>query len=85
MMTLVRAVTAWRKGGVRCANMLRPSETAEMVATTEKGIGQVNILANNAGIHHVAPVEDRPIEKWDAIIAINLCAAFHAVRLLWPA
>ena len=44
----------------------------------------VDILVNNAGIQHVAPVEDFPVERWDAIIAINLSAAFHTIRLVMP-
>jgi 3-hydroxybutyrate dehydrogenase len=81
----IRAVAAHGpKVAFDAANMLLPNEIAEMVATTEKGFGRVDILVNNAGIQHVAPVEDFPIEKWDAIIAINLSAAFHAVRAAVP-
>ena len=47
--------------------------------------GQVDILVNNAGIQHVAKIEDFPIERWDAIIAINMSSAFHATRLALPA
>jgi 3-hydroxybutyrate dehydrogenase len=54
------------------------------VATTEKTFGTVDVLVNNAGIQHVAKVEDFPIEKWDAVIAINLSAAFHAIRAALP-
>ena len=46
--------------------------------------GSVDILVNNAGIQHVSPVEDFPVEKWDAIIAINLTSAFHTTRLALP-
>jgi 3-hydroxybutyrate dehydrogenase len=66
------------------ANMLRHNQIAEMVAKAERDFGAVDILVNNAGIQHVAPVEEFPIEKWDAIIAINLSAAFHAVRAAVP-
>ena len=66
------------------ANMLRHNQIADMVAKAEKDFGQVDILVNNAGIQHVAPIEEFPIEKWDAIIAINLTAAFHAVRAVVP-
>jgi 3-hydroxybutyrate dehydrogenase len=66
------------------ANMLRPAEIAEMVAKAERDFGSVDILVNNAGIQHVSPVEDFPIEKWDAIIAINLTSAFHSVRAAVP-
>ncbi len=66
------------------ANMLKADEIAAMVADAEAGLGSVDILVNNAGIQHVAPIEDFPIEKWDQIIAINLSAAFHAIRAAVP-
>ncbi len=66
------------------ANMLRHNQIADMVTKCEKDFGSVDMLVNNAGIQHVAPVEDFPIEKWDAIIAINLTSAFHAVRAAVP-
>ena len=56
----------------------------EMVAFAEDAFGGVDILVNNAGIQHVAPVDDFPPAKWDAIIAINLSSAFHAVRAALP-
>ena len=59
-------------------------ETTEMVATAEKTFGALDILVNNAGIQHVAPIEKFPIEKWDAIIAINLSASFHSIRAAVP-
>lgn len=62
------------------ADMTKPTEIAEMMATAERILGPVDILVNNAGIQHVAPVEEFPIEKWDAIIAINLSSAFHTTR-----
>lgn len=66
------------------ANMLRHNQIAEMVERCEKELGSVDILVNNAGIQHVAPVEEFPIEKWDAIIAINLTSAFHTTRAAVP-
>jgi len=66
------------------ANMLRNNQIADMVGKCEKDFGSVDILVNNAGIQHVAPIEEFPIEKWDAIIAINLSSAFHAVRAAIP-
>ncbi len=66
------------------ADMSRPAEIAAMVAQAARELGGVDILVNNAGIQHVAPVEDFPVEKWDAIIAINLSAAFHAIRAALP-
>jgi 3-hydroxybutyrate dehydrogenase len=67
------------------ADMTRPEEIAAMVAAAEKEFGAVDILVSNAGIQHVAPVEDFPPEKWDQIIAINLSATFHAIRAAVPA
>jgi 3-hydroxybutyrate dehydrogenase len=55
-----------------------------MIATAQAELGSVDILVNNAGIQFVSPIEDFPIEKWDAIIAINLSAAFHAIRAAIP-
>ena len=55
-----------------------------MVAQAARELGGVDILVNNAGIQHVAPVEEFPVEKWDAVIAINLSAAFHAIRAALP-
>jgi 3-hydroxybutyrate dehydrogenase len=66
------------------ADMTKPAEIAEMVATTEKTFGAVDVLVNNAGIQFVARVEDFPIEKWDAVIATNLSAAFHTTRVAIP-
>ena len=66
------------------ANMAIPAEIAAMVADAEKRFGAVDILCNNAGIQHVAPVDEFPLDKWDAIIAINLSASFHAIRAALP-
>ncbi|MDB5627089.1 MAG: 3-hydroxybutyrate dehydrogenase [Tardiphaga sp.] len=66
------------------ADMTRPAEIAGMIALAESSFGSVDILINNAGIQFVAPVEDFPIEKWDAIIAINLSSAFHGIRAAVP-
>jgi 3-hydroxybutyrate dehydrogenase len=66
------------------ADMTKPAEIADMIRTSEKTHGAVDILVNNAGIQHVAPIEEFPIEKWDQIIAINLSAAFHAIRAAVP-
>ena len=66
------------------ADMTKPAEIAEMVATTEKTFGACDVLVNNAGIQFVAKVEDFPIEKWDAVIATNLSAAFHTCRVALP-
>jgi 3-hydroxybutyrate dehydrogenase len=62
------------------ADMSRPDAVRGMVEQAEAELGTVDILVNNAGIQHVSPIEDFPPEKWDAILAINLSAAFHATR-----
>ncbi|MBN8979879.1 MAG: 3-hydroxybutyrate dehydrogenase [Rhizobiales bacterium] len=66
------------------ADMSKPAEIAEMIAFAEKTYGSVDVLVNNAGIQFVSPIEEFPIEKWDAIIAINLSSAFHAIRAVVP-
>ncbi|MCL4766632.1 MAG: 3-hydroxybutyrate dehydrogenase [Hyphomicrobiaceae bacterium] len=66
------------------ADMLRHNQIADMVAAAERNFGRLDILVNNAGIQHVSPVEEFPIEKWDAVIAINLSAPFHAIRAAVP-
>ncbi len=67
------------------ADMSKPSEIEAMMAFAAETFGQVDILVNNADIQHVARVEHFPVEKWDAILAINLSSAFHASRLALPA
>src|SRR5665811_214261 len=62
------------------ADMSKPAEIADMIRLTEKSFGSLDVLVNNAGIQHVANIEDFPVEKWDAIIAINLSSAFHTIR-----
>ena len=71
--------------GYHGADMSKPAEIEAMMAYAAKEFGSVDILVNNAGIQHVANVEDFPVERWDAIIAINLSSAFHAMRLAIPA
>jgi 3-hydroxybutyrate dehydrogenase len=66
------------------ADMTKPAEIATMIKTAEKAFGAVDILVANAGIQHVAPIEEFPIDKWDAIIAINLSSAFHGIRAAVP-
>jgi 3-hydroxybutyrate dehydrogenase len=66
------------------ADMTKPAEIAAMIKTAEQTLGSVDILVANAGIQHVAPIEEFPVEKWDAIIAINLSSAFHAIRAAVP-
>ena len=66
------------------ADMSRPEEVHAMVAEAIDVFGAVDILVNNAGIQHVAPVEEFPLEKWDAILAINLSSSFHTIRSALP-
>jgi 3-hydroxybutyrate dehydrogenase len=66
------------------ADMSKPAEIAEMVALGQKAFGSVDVLVNNAGIQFVSPIEEFPIDKWNAIIAINLSSAFHAIRAAVP-
>jgi len=74
--------------GVRCvynnADMSKPDEITKMVEATVKQFGSIDIVVNNAGIQHVSPVEDFPVEKWDAIIAINMSSSFHTTRSAIP-
>jgi 3-hydroxybutyrate dehydrogenase len=66
------------------ADMSKPAEIEAMMAYAKAEAGGVDILVNNAGIQYVANIEDFPTERWDAIIAINLSAAFHTTRLAVP-
>lgn len=66
------------------ADLSKPVEVRAMVAEAESLLGQVDILINNAGIQFTSPVQDFPDEKWDAIIAINLSAVFHATKAVLP-
>ena len=67
--------------GYHGADMSKPAEIEAMMAYAAAEFGGVDVLVNNAGIQHVAPVESFPAERWDAIIAINLSSAFHTTRL----
>lgn len=62
------------------ADLTRPEEVAALVARTESAFGALDVLVNNAGIQHTAPVEEFPVERWDAIIALNLSAVFLGMR-----
>lgn len=67
------------------ADMRRADEIEAMFALAATRFGGVDIVVNNAGIQHVSPVEDFPVQKWDDIIAINLSSGFHTTRLALPA
>ena len=66
------------------ADLTRPSEIADLVGATVAQLGGLDTLVNNAGIQHTAPVEAFPPDRWDAIVATNLSAAFHAIRHALP-
>ncbi|MCV6547387.1 MAG: 3-hydroxybutyrate dehydrogenase [Cohaesibacter sp.] len=66
------------------ANMLNPDEIEAMVKEAVETFGSVDIVVNNAGIQHVSPIDEFPVDKWDAIIAINLSSAFHTIRAALP-
>lgn len=65
------------------ADLTKVDAIETMIKTAKKDFGGVDILINNAGVQHVAPVEDFPVAKWDLIIALNLSAAFHTTRLVF--
>jgi 3-hydroxybutyrate dehydrogenase len=66
------------------ADMSKPDAIVQMVEDTRQALGKVDVLVNNAGIQHVEAIEMFPVAKWDAIIAINLSSAFHAIRAVVP-
>jgi 3-hydroxybutyrate dehydrogenase len=66
------------------ADMTRPDEIEDLIGTAAKQFGTVDVLVNNAGIQHVAKIEEFPPEKWDQLIAILLSSAFHTMRHAIP-
>lgn len=66
------------------ANMMKPDAIRSMIAEAEKKLGPIDILVNNAGIQFVAPIDEFPEDKWDAVISINLSAAFHSIKACIP-
>ena len=77
-----------REFGVRTAyhgaDLSKPDEIRAMIAEADEAFGRVDVLVNNAGIQHVAPVDEFPAERWDAVIAINLSAVFHGIHHALP-
>ncbi|WP_162054419.1 3-hydroxybutyrate dehydrogenase [Pontibacter pamirensis] len=65
------------------ANLMHPAQIREMVQQAEQELGQVDVLINNAGIQFVAPIDEFPKEKWDAILSVNLSSSFHASKAVW--
>ena len=72
------------KTAYSAADMSKPGDIVQMVDDARKRLGQVDVLVNNAGIQHVEAIETFPTAKWDAIIAIDLSSAFHAMRAVVP-
>lgn len=72
------------KAGYNGADISKPAEVEALVNDTEKQFGSVDILVNNAGIQFVAPINDFPLEKWDAVIATNLSSAFYGMKYALP-
>jgi len=66
------------------ADLRDPLQIAAMITEARAGLGSLDILVNNAGIQYVAPIEDFPSDKWNDILALNLSAAFHTIRLAVP-
>lgn len=83
----IRAALAEEFGvsvGYDSADISKPADVANMVSAVSADYGSADILVNNAGIQYVAPIEEFPVEKWDAILAVNLSGAFHAICAAAP-
>jgi 3-hydroxybutyrate dehydrogenase len=72
------------RAGYSPADMTKPGEIAAMIRDAEASFGSLDVLVNNAGIQHVSPIEVFPVERWDAVIAINLSSSFHTIRAAVP-
>ena len=81
-----REIAQESRVSVHCteADLSSPQEVTRLVAATEVAIGGVDILINNAVVRHFAPIVDFPTDQWDAALAVNLSAAFHATRKVLP-
>ncbi|SAI34182.1 oxidoreductase [Bordetella ansorpii] len=66
------------------ADLSKGEAVRQLVANTVQSLGRIDILVNNAGIQHTALIEDFPVDKWDAIIALNLSAVFHGMAAALP-
>jgi 3-hydroxybutyrate dehydrogenase len=66
------------------ADLSKGEQCADLIKDAQTRFGKVDILINNAGIQHVSPIESFPVDRWDAIIAINLSSAFHTIRAALP-
>lgn len=66
------------------ADMTKPDQIADLIATAEEAFGSVDVLVNNAGIQYTASIDEFPTERWDAVIAINLSSAFHTMHAALP-
>ena len=66
------------------ADLRKPEDIPALIEAAEEAFGRLDILINNAGIQHVSPIETFPSERWDAIIATNLSAAFYTIRAALP-
>jgi 3-hydroxybutyrate dehydrogenase len=66
------------------ADLSKPAEVRRLIEHALSELGRVDVLVNNAGIQHVAPIEEFPDERWDAVLAINLSANFHAIKAALP-
>lgn len=72
------------KVAYNAADMSKPEQIHAMVRCAQEQLGTLDILVNNAGIQHTSPIESFPAERWDAILAINLSSAFHAIQAALP-
>jgi 3-hydroxybutyrate dehydrogenase len=72
------------KAAYHPADMTKPREIADLIASTRAEFGSVDILVNNAGIQHVAPIDEFPEEQWDRVLAINLSSSFHSIKAALP-
>ena len=81
---VAQAATGGAQVDYHGADMSKPAEIEAMVKACEARFGALDVLVNNAGIQHVSPVDEFPVDRWDAIIAINLSSVFHATRCALP-